>query len=102
MTEQTPDLFGFRSAQGDLFANEAPRNNGIGVADPVVVRARMHKLLAQAKAAQTVSPWNERNTAIWEDVFPNMANWLPKEEAEQLRLEFRAEMERLRPARKSA
>ena len=74
MTDQTPDLFGFRSAQGDLFANEPPRNNGIGVADPDVVRARLHKLLAQAKAAQTVSPWNERNTAMWEGVFPNMAN----------------------------
>jgi hypothetical protein len=31
---EAPDLFGFKSRQGDLFANEPPRNNGVGVADP--------------------------------------------------------------------
>ncbi len=88
--------------QGDLFANEAPRNNGVGIAVPDDIRARLHKLLALAKAAQSTPPWNERTTRMWRDVFPQMANWLPQDEAEQLRLEFRTELERLAPALKSA
>jgi hypothetical protein len=63
-----------RTTSSDLFANEPPRNNGVGVVDPDDIRARLHKMLAEARA---------------------MANWLPTAEAEQLRLEFRTEMERL-------
>ena len=96
MSEQPPDLFGFKPRQGDLFAGEPPRNNGIGVADPAEVRARLHKLLAQAKAAQSTPPWSERNTRMYQITFPQMANWLPRDEAEQLRLEFRTELERLK------
>jgi len=40
-SEQAPDLFGFKSRQGDLFTNEPPRNNGVGVADPSAIRARL-------------------------------------------------------------
>jgi hypothetical protein len=43
-------------------------------------------------------PWNERDARMWQTVFPNMANWLPENEAEQLRLEFRTEIERLKNA----
>jgi hypothetical protein len=35
---------------------------------------------------------------MWQTVFPNMAKWLPKDEADQLRFEFAQEMERLRRA----
>jgi hypothetical protein len=35
---------------------------------------------------------------MWQTVFPNMAKWLPKEEAEQLSFEFAREIERLRRA----
>jgi hypothetical protein len=35
---------------------------------------------------------------MWQIVFPNMANWLPEAEAEQLRFEFAREIERLRQA----
>jgi hypothetical protein len=41
---------------------------------------------------------SERDARMWQSVFPNMANWLPDEEANQLRLEFAQEMERLRRA----
>ena len=77
MNDQTSDLFGFRPPQGDLFANEPARNDGVGVADPDVVRARLHKLLAEARAAQFKPPWNERTTRMYQIVFPQMANWLP-------------------------
>jgi hypothetical protein len=43
-------------------------------------------------------PWPERDARMWQIVFPNMANWLPDDEAEQLRLEFAREMERLKQA----
>ena len=98
MSDQAPDLFGFQPPQGDLFADEPARNDGVGVADPDVVRARLHKLLAEARAAQSSPPWNERTTRMYQIVFPQMANWLPDEEARQLRLEFECELKRLSPA----
>jgi hypothetical protein len=95
MTDQTPDLFGFASAQSDLFASEPPRNNGIGVADPDQVRARLLAMLVEARSAQSASPWNERTTRLYQTIFPQMTNWLPAPEAEQLKLEFSAELRRL-------
>ena len=95
MSEETPDLFGHGPAQGDLFANEPLRNNGVGVADSDDVRRRLHKLLAEARAAQSKPPWSERDTRMYQIIFPQMANWLPHSEAEQVRLEFRTELERL-------
>jgi hypothetical protein len=76
-SEQPPDLFGFRSRQGDLFANEPPRNIGVGVADPDDIRARLHKILAEARAAESFPPWNERTTRLYQAIFPQMANWCP-------------------------
>lgn len=35
---------------------------------------------------------------MWQTVFPQMANWLPEDEANQLRSEFAQEIERLKPA----
>lgn len=95
MNEKTPDLFGHSPPQGDLFASEPARNDGVGVADPDDVRHRLHKLLAEARAAQSTPPWSERDTRMYQTIFPQMANWLPHSEAEQLRLEFHAELERL-------
>ncbi len=43
-----------------------------------------------------LSPLAERDAHMWQTVFPNMANWLPDDEAAQLRLEFAREMERLK------
>jgi hypothetical protein len=41
-------------------------------------------------------PWSERDARMWQTVFPNMAKWLPDEEADQLRFEFARELERLK------
>lgn len=95
MTDQTPDLFGHTPAQGDLFANQPVPGEKEYRPDPSVIRARLHKLLARARAAEHASPWNEHDTRKWRTVFPQMANWLPETEAEQLRLEFRTELDRL-------
>ena len=51
MTEHAPDLFGFKPRQGDLFAGEPARNDGVYTPNPAEIRARLHKLLARAKAA---------------------------------------------------
>jgi hypothetical protein len=95
MNDQTRDLFGFEPAQGDLFANEPARNDGVGIADPDDVRARLHKVLAEARAARSRLPWNERTTRMYQIVFPQMANWLPDSEAQQLCLAFQEELVRL-------
>ena len=52
-------------------------------------------MLAEARAAATAPPWNERTTRVYQIVFPQMTNWLPEAEAEQLRLEFETEIRRL-------
>jgi hypothetical protein len=101
MSEQVPEVFGFKRSQCDLFANEPARNNGVGVADPNDIRARLHKMLAEARAAESASPWNERTTRLYQVIFPQMANWLPDAEAEQLRSQFRTELERLSLVHKS-
>lgn len=65
--------------------------------NPEKVRMRLHRLLDTARHAEAM-PWSERDARMWQTVFPNMAKWLPAEEADQLRFEFTQEMERLRAA----
>jgi hypothetical protein len=99
MADET-DLFGHGPAQGSLFGPgedrlQAPAQHY--VPDPGKVRQRLRSLLEKARSADTM-PWSERDARMWQMVFPNMANWLPEEEAQQLRLEFAREMERLKRA----
>jgi hypothetical protein len=99
MSNET-DLFGHAPAQGSLFGPsedrlQAPRQRL--VPDPEKVRQRLYALLEKARSAETM-PWPERDARMWQTVFPNMANWLPEAEAEQLRFEFAREMERLKRA----
>ncbi len=65
--------------------------------DPEKVRLQLRELLNTVRTAAEM-PWSERDAGYWQLVFPNMANWLPEEEAAQLRFEFAREMERLRAA----
>ena len=67
------------------------------VADPDQVRRRLHALLATARAATTM-PWPDRDARMWLTVFPQMADWLPDDEANQLRFEFMQEIARLKAA----
>jgi hypothetical protein len=85
-----PDLF-VTESQSDLFGAEAAtayRPN------PDKVRARLHKILAEARAAQT-SPWEPARVSLYRTIFPQMTLWLPEDEAAQLRFEFETEMARL-------
>src|SRR5437868_14780696 len=99
MTNET-DLFGQGSAQGSLFGSRDDRmqaSHQSSLPDPEAVRLRLRTLLEKARSAEKM-PWSERDARMWQTVFPNMAKWLPENEAEQLRFEFAQEMERLRHA----
>ncbi len=94
------DLFGHGPAQGSLFGDgddrlQAPVRRYLP--DPEKVRQRLKALLEKARSAEKM-PWSSRDARMWQTVFPNMANWLPDDEAAQLRFEFAQEMERLKRA----
>jgi hypothetical protein len=87
-------------AQGSLFGEGENRLQlpvRSYLPDPDKVRQRMLAVLEKARSAKTM-PWLERDAWMWQTIFPNMANWLPQEEADQLRFEFAREMERLKQA----
>jgi len=88
------DLFGTDS-QAELFEPDAapPAYRP----DPDKVRERLHKILAEARAAEKL-PWDRDRLLVYRTIFPQMAGWLPEEEARQLRFEFDTEMERLKAA----
>ena len=65
--------------------------------DPDEVRARLHKILAEARAVEKL-PWDRDRLLVLKTIFPQMAGWLPEEEAAQLRFEFDSEMARLKAA----
>ena len=89
-----PDLFG-DEPQPELFdAGAAPPAYR---PDPDDVRARLHRILAEARAAEKV-PWDSDKLLVYRSIFPQMTSWLPEEEAAQLRFEFDTEMARLKAA----
>ena len=67
------------------------------VADTELIRRRLLAVLEKARGA-TAMPWPERDARMWQTVFPQMADWLPDDEANQLRFEFMQEIERLKAA----
>lgn len=88
------DLFGTDS-QAELFDSDAapPAYRP----DPDQVRARLHKILTEARAAEKL-PWDADRLLVYRTIFPQMAGWLPEEEGAQLKFEFDAEMARLKAA----
>ena len=94
MSDDTPDLFGHTRAQGDLFAGAAPRADRPRV-DPERVRHALRAMLAELKSAREGSPWPGETSRRTRVSFPQLANWLPVDEAEPLRLEVQRELVRL-------
>lgn len=91
-----PDLFG--KSQPDLFDGMEPEQpKTVYAPDPAVVRRKLLAVLEQARSAERM-PWDRKQALFWQTVFPQMANWLPDEEAAQLRFEFAQEFERLKAA----
>lgn len=63
--------------------------------DPQSVREELNAILATAKAARDAAPWDRRTHRYHQVVFPQMANWLPDDEARQLCFAFAAELKRI-------
>lgn len=82
--EMQPDLFG---------AESVPAYRP----DPEKVRARLHKILSEARTAQKF-PWEPTRVSLYRTIFPQMTQWLPQDEGTQLRFEFDTEMARLEAA----
>lgn len=99
MARTMADLFG--DDQLSIFGDSddrVPHQRQPDIApDPDRVRRRLRKVLATARAAPE-TPWPEKKQRVWTIVFPNMANWLPDDEADQLRFEFAQEIQRLQSA----
>ncbi len=86
--------------QGDLFGNDdasEDRETPTYYPDPDEVRAELHKILAEARAAKS-TPWDDSRTALYRTIFPQMTGCLPENEGAQLRFEFEAELKRLEAA----
>ncbi len=81
-------------SQPDLFGAPPPQNYD---PDPESVRAELMAILAKARAAPA-EPWDPREASLYRVIFPQMANWLPADEARQLRLAFETELARLEAA----
>jgi hypothetical protein len=77
--------------QPDLFP-EAPKAETV---DPEEVRAELLEILETARNAQEAAPWDRRTHQFHAIVFPQMARWLPEEEAQQLCFEFAIELKRI-------
>jgi hypothetical protein len=92
-----------RGGQGDLLrAEEQPDLFGDSRPppyrpDPDKVRARLYKILGEARAAHRL-PWEPTRTSLYRTIFPQMTLWLPDDEAAQLRFEFEVELVRLEAA----
>ncbi|HTQ14310.1 MAG TPA: hypothetical protein VMH86_10580 [Rhizomicrobium sp.] len=89
-SNRQPDLF-LSDPQPELLED---RPEHVYRADPDEVRRDLMRLLAQARAAQTM-PWDARKVRLYRTIFPQMSRWLPDEEARQLCFAFEAELARL-------
>ncbi|MBX9926083.1 MAG: hypothetical protein K2Y05_06975 [Hyphomicrobiaceae bacterium] len=86
-----PDLFG---TQTDLFG-PPPKQAYVPYVPPLEkVRAEVNKVLDKARIAKDM-PWTAKEVAFWKTVFPQMTNWLPEDEREQVRAAFWEEIGRL-------
>jgi hypothetical protein len=92
-----------RSGQGGLFrAEEQPDLFGDSHPPPYRhdldrVRARLYKILAEARGAQRL-PWELTRVSLYRTIFPQMTLFLPEDEGARLRFEFEAELVRLEDA----
>jgi hypothetical protein len=88
-----PDFFRGEQ-QPDLFGDSPPPPYR---PDPDKVRSRLHKILAEARAAQRL-PWEPTRLSLYRTIFPQLTLWLPEDEGAQLRFEFEMELVRLEAA----
>ena len=93
---QQDEHIGDSEPQGDLFGQTAPAQS-VWTPDPDKVRRRLERILAEARAAQTM-PWDWSDQSLYRTIFPQMAGLLPEDEAAQYCFQFEQEWERLKAA----
>ena len=81
--------------QGDLFASLPPPAYKPPTVDVAKIRRDLLAMLADLRGSEEGSPWPYEKLRYNRVVFPQMANWLPTEERDQIRLDFAAELKRL-------
>ena len=92
-----------RNGRSDLFEKDTQPDLFGGETAPVYrpnldkVRARLQKILAEARAAQAM-PWEPTQLSLYRTIFPQMTHFLPDEEGAQLRFSFEEEIKRFRAA----
>jgi hypothetical protein len=79
----------YRGSQLELFGGEPALETA---ATPEKMRAYLHELLAEARAAKTMPITADRS------LFALLSYWLPEEESARLREEFETELARLEAA----
>lgn len=89
-SDPQPDLF---AASGEDSVYVAPKVS----ANPDKVRVKLLNMLAELRAAADL-PSAPPKLRLYQTIFPQMARWLPDEEAAQLCFAFEAEIERLEAA----
>ena len=94
VTEEASDLFGFGGKQLGFDLGDQKKPTAYEP-DRDEVRQELLEVLAVAKAAKSQCPWDERTFKYHKVVFPQMANWLPEEERDQLRFDFAQEVARI-------
>lgn len=83
-----------KDEQPDLFGSEAAP---VYRPDLDKVRARLQKILAEARAAKAM-PWEPTQLSLYRTIFPQMTDFLPENEGAQLRFSFEEEVKRLEAA----
>jgi len=84
-------------SQPDLFAALAEPATPAYRPDPTKVRARLERIVGEARGAE-VLPWETTRVSLYRTIVPNMARWLPDDEAAYWCAAFEAEMARLEAA----
>ncbi|HEX8555916.1 MAG TPA: hypothetical protein VF695_14515 [Sphingomonas sp.] len=93
MAVMQDDLFGHVPQAGELFTEPMPVTRPVEHT-PETIRALMHAILAEARAAETL-PWTPRKLRSHTAMFPYMAEWLKNGEGDGLLAEFKVEVDRL-------
>lgn len=95
MAEDSGKLFDFGPSQLGFDLGDTPRPRASELPDPNEIREELLGILAIARQAQDACPWDQREFQYHKVVFPQMANWLPEAERDQLRFEFAQEVTRI-------
>ena len=83
----------YNSLQRSLFTDDSGDGMKIPRPDPEDVRRELLDILRLLRESDEF-PWTPAEFRSWRFVFPQMTNWLPDDEASELKENFRREIDR--------